>query len=473
MRKSESTTTAPNERRALPTRDRDLSRRRFLARTAAASGAAIAAPLFVPAAVLGKEGRPPPSERIVMGCVGTGGRGTSNLRTFIQNPDVQIVAVCDVEKRSSRYYRGRTAGREPAREVVEQHYAKAKTANAEKSCRAFGDFRELLAIGDIDAVSVATPDHWHALVSIAAANAGKDIYCEKPLANSVAEGRAVAEAVRRNDRVLQTGSHERSNAKSRFAAELVLNGRIGKLHTVRIQMPCTEPHHLHVRGVENTPPVEPVPEGFDYDFWLGHTPAVPYTPGRCHFWWRFVLAHGGGEMTDRGAHVIDLAQMGMGTETTGPVEIEAKGVRGTGLYDTFMDYEFTNTFANGVRMIGSAEEPRGLKFEGSDGWVFIHVHGCALDAHPKSLLEETIGDSEIRIGRSPGHHRNFLDCVKSRKTPVAPAEVGHRSATICHLNNIAMLTGRKLRWDPRTERFADDDVANALLRPKMRDPWTV
>ena len=450
-----------------------VTRRSFLQRAAGSAAALGVAPLFIPASALGKDGRAAPSERIVMGCIGTGGRGTSNLRTFISQKDVQIVAVCDVEKRSTRYYRGRTAGRDPAREVVEGHYAKSAPSGGFKGCATYSDYRELLARDDIDAVSVATPDHWHGIVSVASANAGKDIYCEKPLANSVGEGRAVANAVHKNKRVLQTGSHERSNSKSRFAAELVRNGRIGKLHTVRIQMPCTEPHHNHVRTVTDIPKPEPVPEGLDYDFWLGHTAKADYSPARCHFWWRFILAHGGGEMTDRGAHVIDLAQMAMGTEDTGPVEIEAKGVQGNGLYDTFMDYEFTNVFANGVRMIGTAEGPRGVKFEGTEGWVFIHVHGCALDANPKSLLDETIGDKEIRLGRSPGHHRNFLDCVKSREKPFAHAEVGHRSASICHLNNIAMQVGRKLEWDPVAERFRGDDEANSLLTPNMRSPWTL
>ena len=226
-----------------------------------------------------------------------------------------------------------------------------------------------------------------------------------------------------------------------------------------------------------------VPEGFDYDFWLGHTPKAPYTEKRCHFWWRFVLAHGGGEMTDRGAHVIDLAQLGAGTDDTGPVEIEARGVASkTSLYDAFWDYEFTNTFANGVKLVGSTKGPRGLKFEGSDGWVFIHVHGGKLEAEPASLLKAVIEKDEIRLGRSPQvgeastnylprHVRNFLDSVRSRQQPLAPAEVGHRTATICHLNNIAMRLGRKLRWDPDKELFVHDADANRLLKPVMREPW--
>lgn len=456
-----------------PSSRSQVSRRRFLKGAAGASAAAFTAPYFVPASALGKAGNVAPSERIVMGCIGTGGRGTNNMNTFMKQNDVQVVAVCDVDSGSNLYYRGRTRGREPAKKAVESYYAAKTQAGVYKGCQAFADFRELLAIKDIDAVSIATPDHWHALTSIAAANAGKDVYCEKPLANSVAEGRAICDAVTENGRILQTGTHERSRDNARYACELVLNGRIGKLHTMRIQMPCTENHHNMVRAVKGTPASEPVPTNLDYDFWLGHTAKVAYTPKRCHFWWRFGLAYGGGEMTDRGAHVIDIAQMGMGTDTTGPVEYAAKGVRGEGLYDTFMDYEFTNTYANGVRMIGTAEGPRGLKFEGSEGWIFVHIHGCKLEASNDSILKETIGTDEIQLGRSPGHHRNFLDCVKSRETPFASAEVGHRSASICHLNNIAMITGRKIHWDPVEENCGGDGAANALLNPKMRAPWTL
>ncbi len=446
----------------------EVSRRRFLKKISTVSLAA-GAPLLVSSEALGLGARPAPSDRIVMGCIGVGGRGTSNMRTFMNNPDVQVIAVADVEEKSSRYYRGRTAGREPARELVNKHYSKASKKS--KACQSFKDFRDLLKIRDIDAVSIATPDHWHGLASIAAANAKKDIYCEKPLTNSIGEGRAVVEAVKKNGRILQTGSHERSNRNSRYAAELVLNGRIGKLKSIRIQMPLGEPHHKHVMSVKGLPKAEPTPDTLDYDFWLGHTPKKDYRSGCAHFWWRFVLAHGGGEMTDRGAHVIDLAQMGLGTDLTGPVKIQAKGNQGQGLYDTFMDYEFVNTFKNGISMIGTSEGQRGLKYEGTEGWVFVHVHGCRLSASSPDLLKEKIGESEIHLGRSPGHHRNFLDSVKSRKNPVAHAEIGHRSGTICHLNNIAMKLGRPLEWDPEKELFVNDEAANKLITPEMREPW--
>jgi predicted dehydrogenase len=426
------------------------NRRDFLKQSAV-----LAAPLVIPATALGREGRAAASERIVLGVIGTGGRGRSLTNAFLSQPDVQVVAVCDVDEKHLK------AGQQ----IVHKKYGNT-------DCRAYKDFRELLRHRGLNAVVVATPDHWHALASIAAANAKLDVYCEKPLANSVAEGRAICEAVRRNNVVLQTGSHERSNSNGRFACELVRNGKIGRLHTVRINLPCTDPHHKAVRATLKVPPVMPVPAGFDYDFWLGHTPAVPYTEKRCHFFWRFILAHGGGEMTDRGAHVIDIGHLGADVDATGPTEIEATGVRPkSNLFDVFWDYNFTATYSNGVKFVGTAEGPRGLKFEGSDGWVFVHIHGCRLEASSPALLKENPESFRIKLGRSPGHQRNFLDCVKSRLAPVATAEIGHRSASICHLLNIAMLTGRKLRWDPRREVFLGDEAANKLLRPTMRAPW--
>ena len=443
------------------------TRRQFLKQAAAATGT-MGVPLFAPAAALGRDGKAAAGNRIVVGCIGTGGRGKSLLNAFTRFGDVQLVAVCDVD----------TEHRNAGRDLVNKKYGS-------NDCAAYNDFRELLARKDIDAVIVATPDHWHALAAVAAAKAGKDIYCEKPLANSVAEGRAVCEAVKKHRRILQTGSHERSGDSARFACELVRNGRIGKLRTLRINLPCDDASHRKIRAVTGVPPEMPMPAGFDYEFWLGHTPKVAYTKDRCHHRWRFILAYGGGEMTDRGAHVIDLAQLGAGTDDTGPVEIEARGTASkTSLYDAFWDYEFVNTYANGVKLVGSTKGPRGVKFEGSDGWVFIHVHGGRLEAEPASLLKATIDKDEIQLGRSPRfgetstnylprHVRNFLDSVKSRQQPLAPAEVGHRTASICHLNNIAMRLDRKLRWDPEKEQFVNDPEANRLLKPVMREPWTL
>ena len=432
------------------------TRRRFLQQAAATSVGAVSFPYIIPASALGRDGAVAPSERIVMGTIGTGGQGRGLTGRFLGLPGVQLVAVCDVD----------SGHRDQARAMVNEKYGN-------QDCAVYGDFRELLARKDINAVIVGTPDHWHALAAIAAAKAGKDIYCEKPLANSVGEGRAICKAVKENNVILQTGSQERSGPNARFACELVRNGRIGKLHTIRINLPCSDGHHKKVLEMNEQPqPEMPVPEGFDYNMWLGHTPVVSYTTNRCHFWWRFILTYGGGEMTDRGAHIIDIAQLGNNTDDTGPVEFIAKGKRSTtGLFNAFMDYRFENIYANGVRMIGENKDPRGLKFEGDKGWIFIHIHGAKLEAEPASLLDEKIGDSEIQLGRTPGHQENFLDAVRTRKQPFATAEIGHRTASICHLNNIAMALGRPLKWDPKAERIIDDPEANALLTPVMRSPW--
>ena len=434
------------------------TRRQFLRRATAATAGALSLPYLVPSSVLGRAGAVAPSNQIVMGCIGTGGQGSGNMRAFMGQADVRVVAVCDVDR----------GHREGAKNAVDKHYGN-------QDCAAYNDFRELVARNDVDAVSIGTPDHWHALTSIAAAKAGMDIYCEKPLVNSVGEGRAVCNAVKANKVILQTGSHERSNNNGRHACELVRNGRIGKLHTVRVNLPHEQGHHQQVLKMEEAsemPPTGPPPEGFDYDFWLGHTPMVPYTGMRCHFWWRFILAHGGGEMTDRGAHVIDIGQLGAGKDDTGPVEIEASGWHDTkGLFDAFFKYKFVNTFADGLKLIGTTDQPRGVKFEGDKGWIMIHIHGCGLAASDPKILQEKIGDDEIQIGRSPGHHRNFLECVKSREKTLAHEEIGHRTATICHLNNLAMALGRKLKWDPVKEQVVNDPEANALLTPKMRSPW--
>ena len=285
---------------------RSTTRRRFL-QTTSAFAAAIGVPTIVPARVLGRDGTAP-SNRIVMGFIGTGGKGRHNIGELGRFEDCQVVAVCDVDHSHMN----------EAKEQIDRKYGNS-------DCAAIPDFRQMVERGDIDAICVSTPDHWHALTTIAALNAGKDVYCEKPLTNSVAEGRAVCRAAALNGRIVQTGSHERSGEGRRRACELVRNGRIGKLHTIRINLPNTDSHHNDIRSWTEAQPDMPVPEALDWDMWLGHTPMVPYTQKRCHFYWRFILAHGGGEMTDRGAHVIDLAQQGADKDDTGPVAYIAKG----------------------------------------------------------------------------------------------------------------------------------------------------
>ncbi len=453
-----------------------FDRRKFLKRAGAAAGA-LGFPYIVPSSVFGGSGLAAPSDKIVIGCIGVGGQGMTNLKAFLKFDDVRVKAVCDVSKTRdyTEFYWGYPgAGREPAKAEVEQYYGASSAGGVRAVCDAYTDFRELLADKEIDAVSVCTPDHWHGLICVAAAKAGKDIYCEKPLTNTIAEGRAVCDAVARYGRILQTGSHERSNDTVRYACELVQNGRIGKLHTIRVNMPNTEAHHKQLINGEIPEDITAPREGLDYNFWLGHTPEVPYSEYRVYFYWRFIMAHGGGEMTDRGAHIIDIGQLGNGTDDTGPVEIKGKGRTfrdSVGMFDTFIEYDFECKYANGVRLIGSTNTPRGVKFEGTDGWIFVHVHGGLLEASDTALLKEHIDPNEKHLGRSPGHHRNFLDGVRTRHKPVASAEIGHRTASICHLVNIALTTGRPLKWDPVNERIIGDAEANGMLSRPMRSPW--
>ncbi|HEO71301.1 MAG TPA: Gfo/Idh/MocA family oxidoreductase, partial [Candidatus Hydrogenedentes bacterium] len=373
-----------------------ISRRGFLKQAAVAA----AWPNIVHGSVLGLNGAVAPSNKIVFGAIGVGGQGTGNMNRFLHDPECTVVAVCDVDK----------AHRDRAKDLVDN-------ARGNTDCATYNDFREVLARDDIDAVTVCTPDHWHAVISVAAAKARKDIYCEKPLANTIAEGRAMADAVKRYNVVLQTGSHERSRNTVRQAGEIVRNGWLGKLHTIRVNLP------KDAYGPEGMHPPMPVPEGFDYDFWLGPCPYEPYTKVRCHFFFRYILDYSGGEMTDRGAHVMDLAHLAMGLDDSGPVEVWGEGeFPRQGLFDTATAYHFEFMYPNGVHLIGSSDSPRGIKFEGSDGWLFVHIHGGALEADPPDLLQQTVGPGEIRLGRTPNHHANFLDAVKTRGVPFAPAE---------------------------------------------------
>ncbi len=436
---------------------KEFSRRDFLRRSAAVTAGAVTFPYIIPARALGADGAVAPSNRIVMASIGTGGQGSYDMKALMSVPDVQMVAVCDVDA-------GRRAN---AKKAVEDFYAGKNDATF-KGCAEYNDFREVLARDDIDAVMIATPDHWHPAISVAACKAGKDIYCEKPLSNSIPEGRAVVDAVRKYRRVFQTGSHERSRDNARYACELVRNGRIGKLHTIRVNMPID--NHYPV----GPQPVMPVPEGFDYNMWLGPAPLEPYTEKRCHFWFRYILDYSGGEMTDRGAHILDLAQLGNGTDDTFPTSVEGQGwFPEDGLFNTAMSYRYQFGYANGVTLIGESKGERGVKFEGTDGWIFIHVHGGDLEAEPAALLKEVIGPKELHLGRSRGHHLDFIENVKSRGECKAPVEVGFHTAAMCHMANIAMRLGRKLNWDPAKEMFINDDEANRMMVPAMRSPWHV
>ena len=443
-----------------------MNRRTFLG-SAAALGAA---PMFVPAAALGRGGAVAAGSRITMGVIGTGNQGTGDMKGFLRDERVQVVAVCDVNRETPGYWDGAIAGREPARVLAEWHYAKAKRSGVYKGCSAHEDFREVISRKDIDAVLIALPDHWHSIPVIQAARAGKDIYGEKPLSLTIAEGRAMSDAVKAANRVFQCGSQQRSDVRFRKACEIVRNGAIGKLHTVRCGLPGGTPDFGRT-GDRQDP--EPVPEGFNYDLWLGPAPEAPYAPARCHVNFRWILDYSGGQITDWGGHHPDIAQWGMGTELTGPVAIrngQAQWAREK-LWNTATDYYFEAIYENGVKLIVSSRVRGGVTFEGSDGWVW--VNRGAIEASPLSLLDYEPGPGGVRLYRSDHHMRNFIDCVISRKEPVAPIEQAHRSITIAHLGNISLRLGRDLRWDPKTERVLDDDAANQMLSRPMRKPWTL
>ncbi len=429
----------------------------------------INAPTIVPASALGREGHVSPANRITMGFIGTGNQGTGDMRHFLRDERVQVVAVCDVNRESGGYWDGRVAGREPARRMVNAFYAEKMPSGGYKGCDAYVDFRELLAREDIDAVEIATPDHWHAIPVVEACKVKKDIYCQKPLGLTIAEGRIMSDAVRASGVVFQTGSQQRSDPHFRRACELVRNGRIGRLHTVRCGLPGGRPD-LGKSGEHKKP--EPVPEGFDYAMWLGPAPDAPYSPARCHVNFRWNLDYSGGQVTDWGGHHPDCAQWGMGTDHTGPIEIRnAKGVFPPDeVWNTATEFTFEAVYASGVTLIVSSKERSGVTWEGEDGWVWADR-----DRHEASspeILNAVIGPDEIHLYRSDNHFRNFLDCVVERREPVAPAETAHRSLTICHLGNIAMRLGRaNLKWDPNTEQILDDAEASAMLRRSYHHGW--
>ena len=444
-------------RRAQTKRPNRLSRREFL-KSAAAACTALAVPTIVPASVCGANA---PSNRVTVGMIGMGRQAYhSNLKFFLNAPDAQVVAVCDVD-----------AWRlDNACKAVDKQYAKARRSNTYKGCSAYKDFRELLARRDIEAVMISTADHWHVPMAIAAAKAGKDICCEKPLTLSIAEGRALSDTVHRYKRVFRTDSEFRSHSFFQRACELVLNGRIGKVQTIRTGVPAGD--------IACSPqPGMPVPGELDYDLWLGPAPMAPYSEKRVHPrqsydrpGWMRVRDYCEGMVTNWGTHLNDIAQWGNGTEHTGPVEVEGSGeYPSDGLWNVLLKFELQYRYANGVRLIYKTGRPH-VRFEGTDGWVEADYNSRSLKANPDSILKSPIGPDEIHL---PLKHekRDFIDAVKTRGQTLADAEVGHRSCSLCQIGHIAIQVGRKLKWDPQVEQFSNNDTANRLLRRPMRSPW--
>jgi predicted dehydrogenase len=383
----------------------------------------------------------PGTEGIRVGIIGVGIQGRSHMLYTINN----VVAVCDVDKDRL----------ETAKQEVEK--------STQRSCATYGDYRKMLDSKDIDAVIIATPDHWHALATLHACQANKDVYCEKPLTLTVAEGRAIVKAARKYNRIVQTGSQQRSEENFRYACELVRSGRIGKIRIVRVGIP-----RVNFRGPA-LPNSQPPPE-LNYDFWLGPAPWRPYNVKRVHYNFRFFWDYSGGQMTNWGAHHLDIAQWGLGMDGSGPVEIEGQArFHKDGWYEVPEWSEIVYRYANGVTVICGMSLKSGTTFEGEKGTLFVDRN--RLQSTPENIVEEPITDHDVRLYRSTGHHKNWFECVKTRRIPICDAEIGHRSATVCHLGNISIRVGRRIKWDPEKERIIGDSEAAKMLHYGYRAPW--
>lgn len=434
-----------------------MKRREFLK----AASATLAAPMILPPSILK---RPAPSDWLTFGCIGVGRQGQVDMLELIYRGlevGARVVAVCDVDRHRA----------ENAKWLAEKTYAQELGLNRYQSVTIYHDFRELLARTDIDGVLIATPDFWHGPIAILAARAEKDIYLEKPLTYSLVEGQKLVKAVRQSRRILQVGSQQRSSIYFLKACELVRNGLIGKLHTIRVWLP-------EDTGTADPRPM-PVPPNLDYNFWLGPTPEAPYSEYRVHPQmsydrpgWMQIEAYDRGMIANWGAHMIDIAQWGNGTEDTGPVAVEATAeFPDRGLFNVHTKFRAEAEYADGVKMIMETGDPPGVRFEGQDGWVFVKREG--IQASSPEILSYQPGSGQVKLYQSSNHMKNFLECVRTRKEPVAPVEVGHHSNSICIITHIAMKLGRKLPWDPVAERFLNDEEANAMLDYPHRKPWKV
>lgn len=397
-----------------------------------------------------------PNDRPRIALIGAGGRGSGDAGNARRHGD--IVAVCDVDKK---------------------HVERA--VNRFKGAKAYTDFRAVMERDDIDVVINGTPDHWHTLVNLAAVKSGKDVYSEKPLTLTIDEGKRLLEAVQTNKRILQTGTQQRSDGRFRLACELALNGRLGKIRRITTWLPA---------GLREGPfdPM-PVPEELDWDFWLGQAPKVDYTRKRCHTTFRYWYDYSGGTMTDWGAHHNDIAFWGTGYDRSGPVAVEGEPLAEPipGGYTAHSEYRLKYTYSNGVEHVcesetydnifgGKVRDPEpgkfrhGVKFEGPEGWIYV-TRGH-IEASRPELLKEPLPAGAKRLYVSNDHMGNFFDCVQSRKQPICDAEIGHRSASICHLGVISIRLGRKLKWDPDKEKFVGDKEAQSMVAREMRKPWT-
>lgn len=427
-----------------------ISRRGFLKQAAAAAGGA-AIPTIIPAGLLG---RSHPNSRIQIGCVGVGWQGGGNMDGFLHQPDTRVVAVCDVDL---NHLHG-------ARDRVNRHYG-------DKSCATFTDYRELLAREDIDAVCLSLPDHWHGIIAVAAAVAGKDIYGEKPLAYNVTEGRAIVDAVERNGVIWQTGSWQRSQGNFRYGCELVRNGCIGNIQRIEVGLPSG--HADFANNKDLVDPVDP-PGHLDYNAWLGPAPFEPYCPARVHKNWRWNLDYGGGQLTDWIGHHNDIAHWGMDFDNQAIESIEGEGeYPAEGLWNTARRYRLEATYPGGLKSIiagGHGDIAGGTRWIGDAGWVRVDRDNT-LEASDAKILKIRFKPGDVHLYRSPGHIREFLDSVKTRRETLTPVRTAYYSALPGYLGQIAMLTGRKIRWNDQQHRIVDDPAAERLLSRSMRSPY--
>lgn len=440
---------------------RDITRRGFMKKTVGMAAGAVGFPYIIRPSSLGKAGEVAASKRITVGCVGVGPQGSAVMGNFLAQKDVRVVAVSDVKSNV----------REAAQNSVNKYYQ-------DTGCAAYNDFRELIGRDDIDVVLVATCDHWHVLVALAAVKAGKDVYVEKPLGISIEQDQALRAAVHRHGRVFQFGTQQRSSRDFRFACELVRNGRIGKLHTINVWSPGSE--------AGGSPKPVPVPAWLDYNMWLGPAPSTPYTEDRCSnkLWW-FISDYAIGFIAGWGIHPIDIAVWGGADKLLCPVELEGKGTWPTeGVCDTAMNWNVTCKYGSGVTLNFTGfpfpqewqkrygrTTSHGTAFEGADGWV--HVDREGINAHPKELLSTQFGPNEVHLYESNNHVRNLLDCVKSRAATICPVDEAVQGDIICQISDITIRLEQKLKWDPVKERFVNNDAANRRLTRVMRSPWTL
>jgi predicted dehydrogenase len=453
-----------------------MKRRKFLKSSLAGAASAITIPVIVPSSVFGNNS---PSNRILVGQIGCGRIARDHdLPETMKYTHALVTACCDVD--SIRAKKGK--------ERIDELYNNLHGENNPADVKVYTDYRELLQQADIDAVLISTPDHWHAQIAMEAALAGKDIYLQKPNSLTIAEGRQLSNIINQTGRILQIGSQQRSvNPWPQFkrACELVRNGRIGDITNIEVGLPGDP------GGPEE--PEMPIPDNLDYDMWLGSTPSIYYTEKRVHPQkdfsrpgWLRCEQFGAGMITGWGAHHVDTAHWGMGTEYTGPIEVEATAeFPESGLWDVHGPFEVKAKYANGVTMKISGAYTNGVKFIGTEGWIFVargpfsvtasdpgsNKNSKSLDASDPKILTSVIGPDEIHLYESEEQHGNWLDCIKTRKQPVATSEIGHRSCSACLVSHIAMKLPRKLHWDPDMERFKNDDEANALVSRPQRHPY--